>query len=298
MTFVHATRFTFSLLMVAVFASLATAQTERVALKASTSISSSIVLLGDVASIEVSNVALREELAGIELMPAPSADQTTYLTINDVRSILAARGISSEMIEVTGSSRVRMQAAAEGDVAPTNSTAKRLPRRTFGGRQVVDQPQEVITVAHVVRNVRRGEVIQASDVEMRELTVIRRDDAYPTSIHNVIGKQVTRGIAADRPIASEDIRQPVIVRRNEVVTVFAHAGNVVVRREMMALNDAGLQELVEVQPIQPKHYGRAREVERFQAQVSGPGEAIVLGGHINVPTAKPLMPLPKTEINR
>ena len=66
----------------------------------------------------------------------------------------------------------------------------------------------------------------------------------------------------------------------------------------MALNDAGLQELVEVQPIQPKHYGRAREVERFQAQVSGPGEAIVLGGHINVPTAKPLMPLPKTEINR
>jgi len=289
----------FSIMLVMVIASSVMAQADQVVLKTSAIVGGPLVRLGDIASIEVRDEELRAELTDMQLMPAPGSDHSAYLTINDIRSILAARGISSEQVAVTGSSRVRMEAASVQDtIEHAAVSAKRVPRRTFGGRELNDQPQEIMTVAHVVRNVRRGQVIQASDVEMRELTVIRRDDSYPSALHNVVGKEATRTIAADRPVSSDDIREPIIVRRNDIVTVYAHAGNVVVRREMLALNDAGQRELVEVQPIEPKHFGRARQVERFQAQVTGPGEAIVLGGHVNVPTAKPLMPLPQAEINR
>lgn len=291
------TRSLFSTLMVLVASASVMAQTNQVVLKTSAIVGGPLVRLSDVASIEVQDQQLRAELNDMELMPAPGTSHSTYLTINDIRSILAARGISNETVTVSGSSRVRMEAASvEDTIDHAAVTAKRVPRRTLGSRD--EQPQELMTVAHVVRNVRRGEVIQASDVELRELTVIRRDDSYSSALHNVVGKEATRTIAADRPVSSNDLREPIIVRRNDVVTIYAHAGNVVVRREMLALNDAGLRELVEVQPIEPKHFGRARQVERFQAQVTGPGEAIVLGGHVSVPTSKPLMPLPQPEIKR
>lgn len=297
MTIATVIRSLFSLLAVLSISATAAAQTDQVVLKTSAMVGGPLVRLGDVATIQVQDRDLRTELADMELMPAPGLHHSTYLTINDIRSILAARGISSDEVTVTGSNRVRMEAASVQDtIEHAAVTAKRIPRRPMGRQS--DQPPEIMTVAHVVRNVRRGEVIQASDVEMRELTVVRRDDSYPSTLHNVVGKEATRTIAADRPVSSDDIREPIIVRRNDVVTVYAHAGNVVVRREMLALNDAGLQELVEVQPIEPKHFGRARQVERFQAQVTGPGEAIVLGGHVKVPTSKPLMPLPQPEINR
>ncbi|MBA2117087.1 flagellar basal body P-ring formation chaperone FlgA [Bremerella alba] len=298
MTIATLIRSLLSIMVALVISTAAMAQSSQVVLKSSSMIGGPLVRLGDVADIEVQDSNLREELTDMELMPAPGKDHSTYLTINDIRSILAARGISSDKVAVTGSNRVRMEAASiEETIENAAVTAKRTPRRTFGGQVVGDRPLEIMTVAHVVRNVRRGEVIQASDVELRELTVIRRDDSYPSALHNVVGKEATRTISADLPVSAKDIREPIIVHRNDVVTVYAHAGNVVVRREMLALNDAGVRELVEVQPIEPKHYGRARQVERFQAQVTGPGEAIVLGGHVKVPTSKPLMALPQPEIN-
>ncbi|GAA4434320.1 flagellar basal body P-ring formation chaperone FlgA [Bremerella cremea] len=299
MTIASSIRFILCLTLLVVVAAPAMAQSGKVVLNTSATVGGPIVRLGDVASIEVADAAMQTELQQLELMPAPSIDTAAYLTINDIRSILAARGISSSVLEVTGSNRVRMQ---RGSVTETIQHAtvepKRIPRRTFRGQVQPEPSSEIMTVAHVIRNVRRGEVLRHDDVEMRDLSVVRREDSYPTDLSNVIGKEVTRGIAADRPIASEDIREPVIVRRNEVVTVYAYAGNIVVRREMMALTDAGLGELIEVQPIDPTLFGRARQAERFQAQVKGPGEAVVMTGHVTVPTSKPMMPVPQSEIQR
>ena len=288
----------FSLLAVAILATSAMAQSGEVVLKTSAMVGGPIVHLGDVATINSADPQLLSELAQIELLQTPRVNRAVYLTINDIRSIIGARGIATSDIHVSGASRVRMEAATASLNVEGKNEASRTARQFPGRRVVEEQLPEVMTVAHVVRNVRRGEVLRPEDVEMRELSAIRQESGYPADIRQVIGKEVTRGIAADRPIGDDDIRQPVIVRRNEVVTVYAYAGNVVVRREMLALNDAGLNELVEVQPIEPKRFGRAREAERFQAKVSAPGEAMVLTGHINVPTAKPLLPLPQSEARR
>lgn len=296
----HFVRFTFALLATLLLADSVSAQTGRVTLKTAAMISGSIARLGDIAAIDVASPAQRTELRDLPLTPAPSSGQSSYLTINDVRSILAARGFSTNDVTVVGPSRVRLEAGTAVESTEESTTqATSLPRRTLGGRYVATaQPQEVMTVAHVVRNVRRGEIIRPEDIEMRQLSVIRRDASYPTDLQQIVGKQAARGISADRPISDNDVREPVIVRRNEVVTVFAYAGNIVVRRQMLALSDAGKGELVEVQPIEPKTFGRAREAERFQAQVVGPGEAVVLTGHTQVQTSRPIHPTAQLGVRR
>lgn len=281
-----------ALLAILLLSGTAAAQHDRITLKSAAMVSGPIARLGDIAAIDIADQSQRSELRDLPLTPAPSSGQSTYLTINDVRSILAARGFSTDNVTVVGPSRVRLTAGSTAESTEEPLTqASSLPRRTRGGQYITtSRPQEVMTVAHVVRNVRRGEIIRQEDVEMRQLSVVRQDASYPTDLRQIVGKQAARGISADRPISDNDVREPVIVRRNEVVTVFAYAGNIVVRREMLALSDAGKGELVEVQPIEPKTFGRAREAERFQAQVIGPGEAVVLTGHTQVQTSRPIHP--------
>ncbi|PQO33768.1 flagellar basal body P-ring formation chaperone FlgA [Blastopirellula marina] len=300
MKIAHLIRFVFALLVPFALATAGLAESGKITLKTAARVSGPIACLGEVAVVDVADPILRNELIGLHLSPAPSAGQSSYLTINDIRSILSAHGYSSNEIAIAGSSRVRLEAESIADEANAEEAPiRKLPRRSFGGKFLpAPSEPEVITVAHVVRNVRRGEIIQPSDVEMRELSVVRREEAYPTSLENIVGKEAARGISADRPIGSKDVREPIVVRRNEVVTVFARAGNIIVRREMLALNDAGKGELVEVQPISPQTFGRARESERFQAQVVGPGEAVVLTGYTQVQPTRPLPPIAPQGVNR
>ncbi len=260
----------------------ATAQEAQIVLKAAATCQGPIIRLGDVAELSIEDPQQRQALQQVELLAAPTEEQSVYLTINDVRSALAARGFSDLQFTLTGPSRVYVESIAASHSTEKAPTSGRPSRRTFGGRLLPQEEPEVVTVAHVVRNIRRGEVIRASDVELRPLTLVRQDEEFPEQLDNVIGKEATRSLVADRPIPRESLREPVVVHRNDVVTVMAMAGNVLVRREMLALQDAGMDELVEVQPLTPQRRGRARQAERFQAQVTGPGEAIVLSAPVQV----------------
>ena len=299
MSFRNSTCLSLTLLLVAALAGAALGQEGKIVLNGTAAIADSIVRLGDVAVIEVADADRRQELAGLQLMPSPGVGQTSYLTLNDVRAILVGRGFTATDMDVTGASRVRVEGVSPTtDTTASDTAEQRRSLRQAGRRATEANEYEGMTVAHVVRNVRRGEVLQPSDVELRPLTVMRQDDSYAPQLENVIGKETTRGLAADRPIAADDVRTPVIVRRNEVVTVFAHAGRVTVRREMLALGDAGRYELVEVQPLSPQYHGRARQVERFQTQVIGPGEAVVVTGNTQVHGSAMQITLGVQEINR
>ena len=288
-----------TLLVVVALAGAAQAQEGKIVLNGTAAIADSIVRLGDIAIIDVADLDRQGELAELQLMPSPGVGQTSYLTLNDVRAILAGRGFTATEMEVTGASRVRVEGVPPTtDTAASDTAAQRRSLRQAERRTTEASEYEGMTVAHVVRNVRRGEVLQPGDVELRPLTIVRQEDIYATQLESVIGKETTRGLAADRPLAADDVRTPVIVRRNEVVTVFAHAGGVTVRREMLALGDAGRSELVEVQPISPQYHGRARQVERFQAQVIGPGEAVVVTGNTQVHGSAMQITLGPQEMNQ
>jgi len=250
----------------------------RVQLKPSSSVAGSIVRLHDVAVVDGVNATHASGIAQLELMPAPAVGKSIYLTINDIRHRIVAHGYQPSEVNVVGASRVRI----DGVATTTAKFATQFANSNHRSIASTDSDHAVQQAVHVVRNMRRGEVVQVSDVEIRPLTAVRTLGEYPTTLHDVLGKELTRGLAADRPVSDNDLRMPILVHRNQIVTILARSGNVVVRREMMALSDAGLRELVLVQPIEPTLHGRARTAERFQAQVTGPSEAVVVTGHVKV----------------
>lgn len=111
-----------------------------------------------------------------------------------------------------------------------------------------------------VQPISRGDLVRRSDVELRpQLGAIPSQSA--TSLEAVVGREAIQGIRPDSIIQLNQIRTPVIVRRNERVSVRARAAGVSVRTYAMAQQDGGMGDLVMVQSLASK--------ERYAARVVG-----------------------------
>ena len=112
----------------------------------------------------------------------------------------------------------------------------------------------------VVQPVKRGDLIRRSDVELRpHLGALPAQAAI--SLDAVIGKEAIQGLRPDSIVQTNQIRSPIVVRRNERVSVRARAAGVSVRTYAMAQQDGGMGDLVMVQSIASK--------ERYAARVVG-----------------------------
>lgn len=112
----------------------------------------------------------------------------------------------------------------------------------------------------VVQPVKRGDLIRRSDVELRpHLGALPAQAAI--ALDAVIGKEAVQGLRPDSIVQTNQVRSPIVVRRNERVSVRARAAGVSVRTYAMAQQDGGMGDLVMVQSIASK--------ERYAARVVG-----------------------------
>jgi flagella basal body P-ring formation protein FlgA len=112
----------------------------------------------------------------------------------------------------------------------------------------------------VVQPVKRGDLIRRSDIELRShLGALPSQAAI--SLEEVVGKEAVQGLRPDSIVQTNQLRSPVIVRRNERVSVRARAAGVSVRTYAMAQQDGGMGDLVMVQSLASK--------ERYAARVVG-----------------------------
>lgn len=108
--------------------------------------------------------------------------------------------------------------------------------------------------------IKRGDLIRRSDVELRpHLGALPSQTAM--SLEAVVGREAVQGIRPDSLVQTNQLRPPVIVRRNERVSVRARAAGVSVRTYAMAQQDGGMGDLVMVQSLASK--------ERYAARVVG-----------------------------
>jgi flagella basal body P-ring formation protein FlgA len=111
-----------------------------------------------------------------------------------------------------------------------------------------------------VQPVKQGDLIRRSDVELRpHLGALPSQSAM--ALEAVIGQEAVQGIRPDSIVQTNQLRTPVIVRRNERVSVRARAAGVSVRTYAMAQQDGGMGDLVMVQSLASK--------ERYAARVIG-----------------------------
>ncbi len=141
------------------------------------------------------------------------------------------------------------------------------------------------TVVVAARALGRGMVIHPSDVEMAHAAVDGGGGDFH-AIADVIGKETTAAIAAGKPLTQDAVRPQLLVRRGEVVSVYARAAGIRIRTMARARDDGGEGELVAVETLTDRStfFARVsgiREVEVFvrapRAEVSQSGQPATLG---------------------
>ena len=138
----------------------------------------------------------------------------------------------------------------------------------------VSTPHAVVAVA---RALPRGSILRADDLKLVEPAshehVVRAEEAF-RDVEQVIGKETQRAISPGQILDKNYVRAPILVRRGDVVTVYARAAGIRVRTAARALMDGGAGDLIAVETLET---GRR---DKFDARVTGAQVVEVWAGSI------------------
>jgi flagella basal body P-ring formation protein FlgA len=129
------------------------------------------------------------------------------------------------------------------------------------------------------RNVPRGAVLSASDVELRQLEAGEENLAGTclTSLDQALGRETKRVLRAGAPVPAADLRSVPLIRRGDLVTVRARSNGVVVRMDAKAHGDGSRGETVKLVTLDGRRELFARVVGFHEAEVAAPAQATTLG---------------------
>ena len=127
-----------------------------------------------------------------------------------------------------------------------------------------------IETTRAVRAIRRGAVITAGDVDIAP-TWMEPGGTWARGAM-VIGSSAIGTIEQGQFIRHAHVREPMAVKRNELVSVRCVSGSVILRSRARATVDAKRGEVIELESLH-----RTREARRrFLARITGPGQAVVI----------------------
>lgn len=118
-------------------------------------------------------------------------------------------------------------------------------------------------VVSVISTLPVNATIRAGDVQLVETDITRLNGRYLTRIDEVVGMAAKRPLIAGSAVNTEQLAQPVLIKRGEAVTIIAEVDGLSVRMPGVAMADGRRGE-----PIQVKNSTTARMVD---AQVVSEG---------------------------
>jgi flagella basal body P-ring formation protein FlgA len=124
-------------------------------------------------------------------------------------------------------------------------------------------PAEQIVVAN--RAIGRGERLSEADVRLAAPSYIVAPETALHSLEQVVGRETTRSLAVDSPITTDVVQSPLLVRKRDIVTVYARSPGIRVRTTGRATEDGALGDLILIESLAQR--------QTFFARVCGPQEA-------------------------
>lgn len=212
-----------------------------------------VVRLGDLAEVRGANAQDCKTLAAVELFPAPLPGQRRVVRVREVCDLLVLAGVPILQHRFSGASEVILSGAGGGAKVPPVARPAEPPRRGH-----------VVVAATAIA---KGSLIAASDVRLEPAASAEIQTAGFHSLEEVVGKEALRAIPAGVVLEPEFLRAPVLVRRGEVINLYARTPAVRIRTTARAQDDGGLGDTITVESL----LNRAR----FSARVIGPREAEV-----------------------
>ena len=125
-------------------------------------------------------------------------------------------------------------------------------------------PSAVVVAVHPLS---RGVEIREVDVQLQIPTAPEDATGGFRSIREVVGLEATRAIAAGRSVTQDAVRSRLLVRRGEVVAVYARRAGICVRTSARARDDGSLGDVITIEAMSDR--------QAFFARVSGPQETEV-----------------------
>lgn len=154
---------------------------------------------------------------------------------------------------------------------------------TTGRRTLLRFEAEVALPPRVVvakRNLAKDKVLNENDIEFAFRKDVKNTN-YFTSKEEVIGKAVSKHVQGGTILGTAHVQSPVLVRKNDVVTVYARIGGIEVKSTAKALEDGtygdpiALEQLLKEKPKRGRAISRDKESSTFIARVTGTGTAEV-----------------------
>jgi flagella basal body P-ring formation protein FlgA len=139
----------------------------------------------------------------------------------------------------------------------------------IGGRA-----EAVIAVPVLSRDVAAGETVTEGDLSTMEVPAARTSSTLLTSAAAVAGQAARRPLRAQTPLFAFDLRKPVVVKKNELVTVRFAAGGIELTAQGQVQTDAGKGDTVQVLNTRSRRMIEARVVGAGLVEVTAPDAAL------------------------
>jgi flagella basal body P-ring formation protein FlgA len=113
-------------------------------------------------------------------------------------------------------------------------------------------------VAVAAHGLPRGTVIRPEDVVLTNNVPANEQGGAFRSADELIGRETTRSVLEGRPIDRDSVRSPLLVRRGDVVTVYARSAGIRIRTLARARDEGAQGDLVALEAIQDRKTFLAR----------------------------------------
>lgn len=223
-------------------------------LNAETTIIGDQVTLGDIFS------GLDPALAATFIAAAPDPGSAVRLDLDWIGRVARAYGIDwAPMPGDTGVTIGRASAAEQAAMAAALSAD--LSQAIAAAQQPVVNPQaeaaaalasaqsaaeELVVVPVLLRRVRSGEMIQATDIGFQNIAPSDLPSGVVLDAASMVGMTARRLIAPQQPVAAQDIRTPTVVSRGTTVTMMLTSGALQLTARGRAIDDGSLGDTIRV----------------------------------------------------
>lgn len=152
-----------------------------------------------------------------------------------------------------------------------SATTNGNPARFTIATQVTLPNRVVVALQTLPRNT----VILASDVQL-QYTQDDKVTKAAASLEEILGKETTSSLRAGAPITARQVREPVLVRKGDIVTVNSISTGIRIQIQAKAIEDGSMGQLITLEKLEKS--GKEKKKAVFRARVSDLQEVEVYAG--------------------
>jgi len=101
-------------------------------------------------------------------------------------------------------------------------------------------------IVHSVHPLKRNDVISEKDIEFQRINISDAMDRFAIQYDQVVGKRVLKDVGFHQPILLADLDNPLVIRRNSVVTIVYRQPGLELSARGQAREDAGVGDTVRI----------------------------------------------------